>query len=144
MLSYLILLFTILPAVELILLIKVGSYIGAFNTLFIIIGTGIAGAYLAKIQGFFIIQKIHDNLNRGIMPNDELLDGAMILAGGILLLTPGFLTDFLGLFLLIPFTRKLIKFVIQKKINSMIKNGKIIHTSFPENNDDNFDDIDID
>ena len=93
MFGYLILLFTILPALELALLIKVGTHIGVGSTLLIIIFTGTLGATLARRQGFLVLQKIHNDLNHGIIPNSQLMDGLMILTGGILLLTPGFITD---------------------------------------------------
>ena len=117
MFGYLVLLFTVVPAVELILIIKVGEVIGAVNTLFFIIFTGVLGAYLARLQGFLLFQKINDNLNRGVMPTDEMLDGLMILLGGIVLLTPGFITDFMGFLLLIPLTRSLIKIFAKKQIS---------------------------
>ena len=103
----LLMLFTIVPVVELYILVKVGQEIGTMNTVALIIITGIAGASFAKSQGAQIISKIRSALNQGQMPGKELLQGAMILSGGILLLTPGFLTDLLGLSMLIPFTRKL-------------------------------------
>ena len=77
MFGYLILLFTILPALELAILIKIGTHIGAGNTLMIIILTGIVGAYLARIQGFQTLQKIQQSLNKGEMPSSELIDGLM-------------------------------------------------------------------
>lgn len=98
--------FIIIPVLELYILIKVGQEIGTMNTVALIILTGIAGASFAKSQGAQIIFKIRSALNQGQMPGKELLQGAMILTGGIMLLTPGFLTDFLGLSLLIPLTRK--------------------------------------
>jgi UPF0716 protein FxsA len=103
----LLMLFTIVPVVELYILVRVGQEIGTMNTVALVIITGIAGASFAKSQGAQIISKIRSALNQGQMPGNELLQGAMVLAGGILLLTPGFLTDLVGLSMLIPFTRKL-------------------------------------
>ena len=143
MFGYLVLLFTILPAIELALLIKIGSNIGVGNTLFIIIFTGVLGAYLARLQGFLIFRKIQNDLNRGIMPNDQLTDGLMILVGGIVLLTPGFITDALGFLLLVPWTRMLIKKWFIKKFEEMIAKEQII-ASTPLNRPNNhYDDIDI-
>lgn len=138
----LILLFTIIPAIELALLIKVGSNIGVFNTIFIIIFTGVLGAYLARMQGFIVFQKIQDNLNKGIIPNQQLVDGLMILIGGLLLLTPGFITDALGFLLLIPATRNIIKIIFKHHFEKTIKNGtysQVNNTKF----NNNYDDIDI-
>ena len=125
--GYLILLFTILPALELALLIKVGSHIGALNTIFIVIGIGVVGAALARYEGFRVLMKVQDSLQRGIMPNAEILDGFMVLAGGVALLTPGFITDVLGLLLLFPVTRAGIKWLLRRKFQSMIKQGQVVH-----------------
>ena len=125
--GYLILLFTILPALELALLIKVGSHIGALNTIFIVIGIGVVGAALARYEGFRVLMKVQDSLQRGIMPNAEILDGFMVLAGGVALLTPGFITDVLGLLLLFPLTRAGIKWLLRRKFQSMIKQGQVVH-----------------
>jgi len=143
MLGYLILLFTIIPALELTLLIKVGTHIGVGNTLLIIILTGVVGAYLARLQGFIVLRKIQNELNHGNMPNSQLLDAFMILAGGIVLLTPGFITDIFGLILLIPWTRALIKLWTKKKFESMITKGEAIHFTSLGHKDDRYDDIDI-
>jgi UPF0716 protein FxsA len=127
MFGYLILLFTILPALELAVLIHVGSYIGAGNTIIIIILTGIAGAYLARLQGFLVIHNIQSRLAQGVMPTEEMLDGLMIFCGGILLLTPGFITDMFGFLLLIPLIRMIIKAAVQKKFQSAIYREGNLH-----------------
>ncbi len=143
MFAYLVLLFTILPAIELVLLIKIGSNIGAGNTLFIIIFTGVLGAYLARLQGFLVLTKIQNNLNQGLMPSAELLDGLMILVGGIVLLTPGFITDTIGFLLLIPATRWIIKKWFAKKFEGVIAKGEAVTlTPFGRPND-HYNDIDI-
>lgn len=129
--NYLILLFTIVPAIELFLLIKVGSLIGAGNTLFLIILTGVTGASLAKYQGISLLQRIQEQLNAGQMPDSALIEGVMILIGGILLLTPGFITDFLGFLLLIPLTRTILRFYLSKKFEKMISTGQTFHFSHP-------------
>ena len=126
MLGYLILLFTVVPVVELALLIKLGQFIGLGYTLVIVILTGIAGAYLARSQGLMTLRKIQDDINRGIMPADKIFDGVMILFGGILLLTPGLITDLIGFMTLVPFTRRLIKLWLKRKIENMIAQGKVV------------------
>ena len=131
MLGYLILLFTLVPIIELALLIKIGQYIGVGYTLAIVILTGIAGAFLSRSQGFIILRRIEDDVNRGIMPTEEIFDGVMILSGGILLLTPGLITDLVGFMALIPLTRHLIKVWLRRKIQRLIEQGRIISvTSF--------------
>ena len=126
MLGYLILLFTLVPIIELALLIKVGQHIGVSNTLLIVIFTGVAGAYLARTQGLITLKRMQEDINKGIMPTDKLFDGAMILCGGILLLTPGLITDAIGFIALIPLTRRLIKIWIKRKIKDMISHGRVI------------------
>ncbi|MDP8212156.1 MAG: FxsA family protein [Candidatus Zapsychrus exili] len=146
MFGILILLFTVLPALELILLIRVGAQIGAFNTLFIIVFTGVLGAYLARLQGFVVLRKIQENLSKGMIPNEDLLDGLMILVGGIVLLTPGFITDITGFLLLIPLTRSIIKFWLSKQFEGMIKRGNAINVNSFDgrpNETKRFDDIDV-
>jgi len=143
MFGYLVLLFTVLPAVELALLIEIGSNIGAGNTIFIIIFTGALGAYLARLQGFLVLRKIQDDLNQGIMPSAQLLDGLMILAGGIVLLTPGFITDTMGFLLLIPWTRTLIRGQLKRKFEDMIRKGQAATFTPSRRNRDHYDDIDI-
>ncbi len=124
--SYLILFFTILPVLELALLIKVGTIIGILNTIGLTILISCIGAALARIQGFNVLNKLQENINNGITPGAELIDGALILAGGILLLIPGFITDAFGLLLLFPLTRTLIKLILKHKINTMIKEGQVV------------------
>jgi UPF0716 protein FxsA len=92
----LLILFIAIPVVELYILIEVGKKIGSLTTIGIIILTGILGTYLIKSQGFMILRKIQNDLNEGIMPRDSLIQGAIILLGGVLLLTPGFITDITG------------------------------------------------
>ncbi|MFW6124327.1 MAG: FxsA family protein [Acidobacteriota bacterium] len=118
----LLLLFTLVPLIELYILIKVGGLIGALNTITIIVITGIIGAYLARSQGFKVIQKINLAMNQGRTPAQEFLEGFFILIGGFTLLTPGFVTDIMGLSMLFPPTRslyiKLALRLIQNKINT--------------------------
>ena len=112
------LLFTIIPILEIWVFIRVGQQIGAFDTIVLILLTGIVGALLARSQGFYIIAKIQHELANGQMPTESLTDGLIILAGGILLITPGFITDILGFLLLVPQTRRFVK----KAITSQFKN----------------------
>ena len=131
MLGYLILLFTVVPIIELSLLIKVGQYIGVIYTLAIVIITGVVGAFLAKLQGLLTLRRIQDDINRGIMPADKLFDGVLILCSGLLLLTPGFITDLIGFMGLIPVTRKLIKRWLSRKVKNMVSEGRVVTiTSF--------------
>ena len=131
MLGYLLLLFIAVPIVELALLIKLGQFIGVGYTLAIVIVTGVAGAYLAKLQGLLTLWSIQEDVNHGRMPTDKLFDGVVILCSGILLLTPGILTDLTGFAGLIPFTRNLFKQWLKQKMKDIISRGEVITiTSF--------------
>jgi len=106
MLLNLIILFTVVPALELILLIEVGQFIGAWETVGIIIATGATGAILARSQGQQLLISVKAQMNKGVLPADSLLEGVMIFLGGVLLVTPGFMTDIFGLFLVSPWGRR--------------------------------------
>ena len=106
-----------IPAAEIYVIIKIGGFIGALNTVLVIIITGVLGAYLARLQGMHTFYKIQANLRQGIIPTEELLDALIILSAGITLLTPGFLTDIAGLMLLVPFTRFYVKLWLKKKFD---------------------------
>ena len=121
MFPQLLLLFIGVPLIEVLILIKLGSLFGFWPTIFLVIGTGILGAYLAKLYGLTIWYKIQHDLNAGLMPADKLVDGLLILIGGIVLLTPGLLTDILGFMLLIPFTRNYFKRFAKTKFKKMSK-----------------------
>lgn len=110
--------FTLIPVAEIYVLITVGSIIGTLNTIAIIIITGVIGAYLARLQGMQTLVRIKLDLEQGVMPTSDLVDGLMILVAGIVLLTPGFITDCVGLFLLIPSTRSLLKQYLKKALDS--------------------------
>ena len=126
----LLILFVIVPVTELYILIEVGKKIGSLTTIGIIILTGIIGAYLVKSQGFMILRKIQNDLNEGIMPGDSLIQGAIILAGGILLLTPGFVTDIVGFIFLIPVSRNVVKKYLLKWLQGKIKEGNFYYREF--------------
>ena len=141
---YLLLLFTIVPMLELAIIIKVGSYLGVFKTIILLVMFSVLGAYLARMQGFLVLKRIQNSLEQGLMPTEEMLDGFLILVAGILLLTPGFLTDLWGLFLLLPWTRVLIKIFLRRQLKNMVSQSEIVTFRQSSSSDsDRFDDIDI-
>jgi len=123
--SRLLILLIVVPVVELYILIEIGQQIGAFTTIGIIVLTGIIGAYLVKNQGFMILRKIQHDLSQGILPGDSLLQGIIILAGGIFLLTPGFITDIIGFIFLIPISREIVKKYLLIWLKRKIDSGNI-------------------
>ncbi|MEA2435071.1 MAG: protein FxsA [Actinomycetota bacterium] len=102
-------LFIVLPIVELWVIIKVGVAIGVIPTLALLILVSVAGTMLVKQQGLATWRRLQEALQRGETPTKEVTDGALILLGGALLLTPGFVSDIMGLFLLFPPTRAVLK-----------------------------------
>ncbi|GED31060.1 FxsA family protein [Brevibacillus centrosporus] len=125
MFRILVVLFIVIPAIELWGLISIGSIIGGWNTVALVILTGVVGAWLAKQQGIAVIRTLQFELSRGQMPTETLLDGALVLTGGILLMSPGFFSDVVGLILLLPYTRLIIRHFLKKWLWSMISTGKI-------------------
>lgn len=121
----LLILFTFVPILEIYVLIEAGRQIGAMPTITLVIMTGIAGAFLARSQGFELLTRIQFDLQSGRVPAEEMFDGAMILAGGMTLLTPGFCTDLLGFILLTPATRTYIKQWLKKWLENKIARGDI-------------------
>ena len=118
MLLKLFLAFTIIPVVEIYLLIQIGSAFGVFTSIALVVFTGFLGAYLARIQGLQTLFRIQERIGEGRMPSGELLDALLIGVAGLVLLTPGFLTDTVGFVLLIPSTRNAIKSWLQSKIKT--------------------------
>ena len=124
-----------IPLIEIYLLIKVGSIIGAFNTIFLIFFTAIAGLYFATLAGLNAIRSGFDQLVKKEIPIYEIISGAALAFAAMLLILPGFLTDLIGFLLIIPITRKFfissISFKLKnKKINN---NEDIIEGSVNEN-----------
>ncbi len=118
--------FTLVPFIEIYLLIKIGTQVGAFNTILIVILTGLLGASLARREGIKTMTKVRDSLNRGDLPAEEMLDAMLIFVAGVVLLTPGFITDLTGLALLVPKARYWFKRWLRKKFDEWLEktNGR--------------------
>ena len=127
MIGTLLVLFVILPFVELYLLIELGSRIGTLPTLGIVVLTGIAGAALAKHQGLSVLQRIQTEMSFGQMPGEIIFDGVLVLIGAVLLITPGILTDTTGFLLLIPVTREIFKKYLKVWVSKKIKSGQMVY-----------------
>ncbi len=117
-------LFTLVPIIELAILIEIGGKFGTLNTLMLILTTGVLGALLAQSQGLIVIRKIQEEIRSGRPPATELLDGFFVLIGGTLLITPGLVTDIAGFILLFPTSRNLIKKWLLAKIKTRISRGE--------------------
>ncbi|MCG6886019.1 MAG: FxsA family protein [Proteobacteria bacterium] len=102
MFRYLLLLFLLVPLVEIYFLIKVGDVIGAGWTVFLVVFTAVLGVWLLRVQGISTVYKVQATLEQGELPATAILEGMLLLVAGALLLTPGFVTDTIGFLLLIP------------------------------------------
>ena len=132
MLWKLFLAFTIIPVSEIYILIAIGGQIGILPSIGLVILTGIVGASLARSQGLKTLGRIRDSFQQGVVPGEELINALLIAIAGIVLLTPGFLTDAAGLFLLIPATRTLCREWLRRRIELVyaqrnVGNGPIIY-----------------
>lgn len=116
MLRLLLLVFILVPVIEIYLLITVGSVIGALWTTLLVVGTAIIGIRLLKEQGVATLARLQTSLQQGQLPAQQLLEGMMIVVAGALLLTPGFVTDAIGFLLLTPPLRLIL-------LQSMVKVG---------------------
>lgn len=115
------LLVLIIPFVEIYLLLQVGGLIGAFPTIILVVFTAVLGTWLLKQQGFATFQRLQANLAQGKVPAYEMIEGPIIMVGGALLLTPGFITDIIGFACLIPqLRRKIAQYVIE---NYLVQSG---------------------
>jgi UPF0716 protein FxsA len=123
--SYLLAAFILLPIAELWVLFKVNAHLGIGQTLLIVMGTGIVGAWLARTQGLRVMMQIQLDLAEGRMPAPRLIDGAMILVAGAFLVTPGLITDTTGFLLLIPPVRAAIKIWLRKKFEQKLRDGSM-------------------
>lgn len=132
MLARLLLLFTVVPLVELAILIPLGQWMGLWPTLALILVTGVAGAWLGKRQGLRAWERITSDLSGGELPSDSLLDGLAVLIACALLVTPGVLSDIAGMLLLIPPARTPLKSYIKKRFRKSIESGGVSFVSFDD------------
>jgi len=128
-----------IPLIEIYLMIKVGGFIGAFNTIFLIFFTAITGIYFARLAGLNTIRSGFNQLIKNEIPMYEIISGAAIAFAALLLIIPGFLTDLIGFLLIIPITRKFFISLISSKIRNkkVNNNNNVIEGSIDETQDDN-------
>ena len=124
--KWLALIFIVVPVLEIGILLWSGNTFGLFPTIIIILGTGILGAYLAKKQGLKAIRDVQIQMKNFQAPGDAMVNAVFVFAGGLLLLSPGFVTDLFGFLFLFSPSRQLFKPLVYKWIRSKMKNGQII------------------
>lgn len=135
--GYFLLLLLSIPLIEIYLFIKIGSYIGAFNTISLILISAFIGIMYARYEGFNTLRSGMSQVVKNQMPIFEIISGAAIAFGAVLLILPGFATDFIGLLLIFPITRKLIFKKVSKNYNNEnVKKQDFINGEFEDIDDD--------
>jgi UPF0716 protein FxsA len=121
----LLLLFVVLPALELALLIEIGGRIGTPATLALIAVTGVVGAALARRQGLSVLRRLQEETAAGRLPTGPLVDGVLILVAAALLVTPGVLTDAFGFLCLVPAFRGFVKREVRRRLEGAVREGRV-------------------
>lgn len=117
---YALLLFIIMPIIEIAVLLRVGDAIGWLSTLAVVILTAIIGTVMLRQQGLATLARAQQRLGAGEMPAEQLLEGVLLMIGGVLLLTPGFVTDTFGFLCLVPFTRQaMVRYMKSRSVVSL-------------------------
>jgi UPF0716 protein FxsA len=119
------LLFVGIPLIELALLVWVGTLLGFWPTMALVLLTGLVGALLARFAGLHVVLQIRREVLAGRMPVGHMLDGLLVLVGGLVLLTPGLLTDVVGFALLIPWSRRIVRDLVRRRIGRMVEARKM-------------------
>ncbi|BBM82057.1 FxsA family protein [Candidatus Uabimicrobium amorphum] len=134
----LLLLFTVVPLVDLFLLVYIGKIIGFWETVFIVLATGVSGAVLARSEGVFLLQRIQKDMANGLMPKKDLINGFFLVIGSVLLVTPGVITDIVGFLLIMPGSRDVIRLIVTSRMKRHLKMHAVSFDSNPqEYSDDN-------
>jgi UPF0716 protein FxsA len=113
-------LFIVVPLAELYVILKVGDAIGALWTILLLAADSVLGSLLLRAQGRSVWRRFNETMAAGRVPHRELIDGVLIVFGGAFLITPGFLTDIVGLLLLLPPTRSVIRRVVARRLGRRI------------------------
>lgn len=118
MIGLLALLFLVVPIAELYVIVQVTHGIGVGDTILLLIGISVVGAWLAKVAGIGVLNRLQRTLRQGKVPSGELIDGALVLFAGALMITPGFLSDALAILLLLPPTRAVARHAVLHRIRA--------------------------
>lgn len=117
------LLFTALPIAEIYLLVKSGDLIGVWNTVGLVILSGLIGSWCVRAQAFGLVRKVNHVIANGQVPGDELIAAACVVVGGILMIAPGFITDIMGILLVVPPTRFVVVKILKVYFSRMVRKG---------------------
>ena len=110
----------IVPIVEIAVAIQVAHHIGGLNTIGLLLLFSLVGAWLAKQAGFGVLARMREQVERGVLPGNELIDGVLVFAAGILLLIPGFVTGVIGLVLLLPPVRVAVRGTVKRSLRGRV------------------------
>ena len=121
----LLLLFVVVPIVELVLLIEIGQRVGTLATIGLIMGTGVVGASLARQQGLSTLARLRKDLDEGRLPAEAIVDGVLILVAGAVLITPGVLTDLFGFLCLVPACRRRLTRNLKRRFERAVRDGTV-------------------
>lgn len=133
----LLLAFMIIPFIELYILLKIAAYTSPFTAFGLVIITGVIGAHFARQQGRVVIKDIQSDLQLGKMPAQSLISGLCVLIGGVLLLTPGILTDIVGFLLILPFTRMTFSSFLKRHFSGILQTSNVhVYSNFKTENDE--------
>ena len=135
MLAMLIVLLVSVPLVELYLIVRVAGELGAGQTILLLVAVSVVGAWMVRRSGIGVLNQIRDRLSQGALPGNELVDGMLILLAGAFMLTPGFLTDAVGLLLLFPPSRKAVRSVLMRRYAKRVNIAE--WTGVPDRRSDN-------
>jgi UPF0716 protein FxsA len=119
--GFLVLLFILVPIAEIYVILQVGHAIGAFNTVALLVVVSFLGAWLMKREGLGTLRRAQRQIDAGVVPGAEIVDGALIILGGALMLTPGFLTDIVGILLLLPPVRAGLRSFARRRIARRVR-----------------------
>ena len=120
----LVLIFIVVPIIELYVIIQVGDAIGVWWTIALLIADSLLGSWLMRSQGRSVWRRFQETVQAGRMPHREVADGVLVIFGGALLLTPGFVTDFFGLFLILPPTRAVVRRTLLRRVTFGMVSGR--------------------
>lgn len=129
MILLLFLLFTLLPVLEIIVIIRVGAEIGVWQTIALMIAMGFVGAWLSRREGRRTVLEVQRALATGQMPTSEILEGFLIFLGGLLMVTPGFVSDVVGILFVFPPTRKLSLMVMKRFFANRVRFQSMVFTN---------------
>ena len=119
------LMFTLIPVAEIYVLVQAAHVIGTWSTLGLVVLSGFVGSWFVRSQSYSIIQKINRTVSQGQLPAEDLMSGFCVLVGGILMIAPGFITDVMGLLLVLPPTRVVIVWGLKKYFAQMVRRGRV-------------------